>query len=122
MDPNVAEKLRLEFPDAEDLAWRRIYAGRTIFYDTKTHRRLPDFNDHQVLTTLMFAMSLTADWGATLKMSIEERKLWSRHFLIGASLLVFSLALLFNCFGDRNQNGIPDLVERITSALVAPIK
>jgi hypothetical protein len=81
MDPNTAQRLRLEFPEAEALAWDRIYAGRTIFFDTRTHRRLRGLSERQILTALIFARSLSADWGARLNFSTDEAQLWSRHFL-----------------------------------------
>jgi hypothetical protein len=114
MDPNVAAKLRNEFPDAEDLAWDRVYADGTIFYNTKTHRRLPGFTDRKILTALMFANSLAAGWGASLKFSIEEKKLWSRHFLIAAALVI--LGLFFNYFSDSDHDEIPDLIEQLLPA------
>src|ERR1700741_956848 len=102
MDPNIAEKLRSEFSDVEDLGWQRIYAARTISYDTSTHRRLPGWNDRKILSVLMFANSLAKEVGAEkLKMSIEEKKLWARHFLIAVVFL--GLCLFFNYFGDEDH-------------------
>jgi hypothetical protein len=80
VDPSIAARLRAEFSEAETLAWDRIYAGRTIFFDTRTHQRLRRFSERQVLTVLIFANALAADWGHILHLSSEEKKLWSRYF------------------------------------------
>lgn len=80
MDPEVRAKILADYPDAEEQTWRRIYAGRTIFYDTKTHQPRPHFTENQILAYLIYGNALAADWGCNLRLSSEEKKLWQRHF------------------------------------------
>jgi hypothetical protein len=74
------EKILAEFPTAEELAYRRIFSDRTIFFDTKEHQPLPEFSEAEILAALIMAQVQAREIGQMLKLTAEEKRLWNRHF------------------------------------------
>jgi hypothetical protein len=81
MDPKLAEKLRSEFPKGEALGWERLMAEHAMFWD-REHRRMTAFSDRQILIVLIWANFYAAQWGTTLHLHFDEKKLWKRHFMV----------------------------------------
>jgi hypothetical protein len=81
--PSLEETARARYPEADELAERRIWAMRTIFFDTKTHKRLPEYADAPeqfFLGVLIVANARALELGVQLRLSSEERKIWNRAF------------------------------------------
>ena len=76
----LIEKIMAEFPAAEQLAYQRILSGRTIFFDTESHRPLPQFSEVEILAALILAELQAREIGRTLKLSAEEKRIWDRRF------------------------------------------
>jgi hypothetical protein len=77
----LIEKILAEFPAAKDLAYRRIFAGRTIFFDAH-NRRLREFSERLILAVLILAQIYAREVGQTLKLTTPEKRIWDRHFSV----------------------------------------
>ena len=96
MDPEVAVKLRAEFPEGETWGWDRLVAERSIFWD-RDHKRLTNLTDRQILIALIWAQFYAGQWGAALKLYFDEGKLWRRHFAILSKVAALLLFLILWC-------------------------
>jgi hypothetical protein len=76
----LIEKILAEFPAANDLAYQRIFAGKTIFFDTATHKPLAEFPSDLVLASLIVAQAQAREIGRELRRTSEEKTFWDRHF------------------------------------------
>jgi hypothetical protein len=76
----LIEKILAEFPAANDLAYQRIFAGKTIFFDTATHKPLAEFSNDLILASLIVAQVQAREIGENLRLTAEEQPLWDRHF------------------------------------------
>ena len=80
--------LRQRFPEAEGLAFRRIFArGRTIFFDTKRHRLLPRSTEPEVFAALILAKTYVAQAGAVLELTDDEQKIFKGYSVRIPSLI-----------------------------------
>jgi hypothetical protein len=79
MDPDVAARLRAEFPEGETWGWQRILSEHSIFWNGN-HRRLTDLSDREILVALIWARVYAGKLGERLKLHFDEEKLWRRHF------------------------------------------
>jgi hypothetical protein len=75
MAEQFLDLLRARFPNAEALAFDRIFArGHTIFFDTPRRRLLPQFTEEEVFAALLIAKTWIAQTGGILELTkIEER-------------------------------------------------
>ena len=87
MDPRFLDKLREEFPDAEDLAYRRFMSERSIFWEGRNRRRYPKA---LIFAALVLACSYALSAGRTLKLILKEQLILNEHF---TKLLVFLISL-----------------------------
>ena len=91
------EILQGRFPQAVDLAFDRIFAGRSIFFDTKKHQAL--YAKDLIKAALYLAQHHAHEAGFSLVLNAEEKKLLQTTF--SGPLLVFCLSgilLLFQLY------------------------
>jgi hypothetical protein len=74
--------IRERFPEAERLAFERIFArGHTIFFEKKTRQLLPQFSEELVFAALMLAKAYCAELGLELVLTEAEERLF-KGFLV----------------------------------------
>jgi hypothetical protein len=118
MDPDVAERLRREFSDGEEWGWRSLKADHPIFWSHQ-HQRLTPLSEEEILIALIWKRYFARQWGADPHLYYDEKKLWQKHFkTVLRAAAVLLLALWYNYFGDRDHDGIPDVFERFTQAII----
>jgi hypothetical protein len=94
------EILEARFPQAPDLAVERIFAGRTIFFDTKHNR--PLYPKDVIKAALYLAQYYVHQAGLRLVMTEAEKNFLQKTF--GPLLaLSFSVALLLPSLYDHFQ-------------------
>jgi hypothetical protein len=82
MAESFLDILRERFPEAEGLAFDRIFArGHTIFFDTTNRRLLPQFTEPQVFAALILAKTYVAQAGAVLELTKAEERIF-RGYLV----------------------------------------
>jgi hypothetical protein len=75
--------LRQRFPEAEGLAFRRIFArGHTIFFEKGPRRRLlPQFTEELVFAALILAKTYVAQAGAELILTEAEERIFKGYLV-----------------------------------------
>ena len=82
MAESFLDLVRTQFPEAERLAFERIFArGHTIFFDTKTKRLLPGFNEPLVFAALILAKTYCAQAGAVLELTEAEERVFKGYLV-----------------------------------------
>jgi hypothetical protein len=76
----LIEKILAEFPAAKDLAYQRIFAGHSIFFNARTHRLLPQFSEALVFAALILAHVFAREIGEELNFTVYEKRIWDSHF------------------------------------------
>jgi len=79
MDPEIAEKLRREFPEGENWGWLSLLADHSIFW-TSDHQPLTQLSNRQILIALIWRHYFAKAWGKDPHLYFDEKKLWKRHF------------------------------------------
>jgi hypothetical protein len=75
----LRELLGEMFPEAYDLALKRIMAGQTIFFD---HDNQPLFSEEIIFGALLIAHAMVAKFKLQLRMVARENRIWRRRFLV----------------------------------------
>jgi hypothetical protein len=109
----LRELLGEMFSQAYELAVKRLLAGKDIFHDRENK---PLFSEELIFAALLIAHAMVAKLGLQLRLTDREKRIWRKRF-IAAALLI--LCLYFNYFGDRDHDGIPDLIERLIPAALS---
>ena len=76
-------KLLSEFPQSFEWAYQRLTSRGTIFFDTRTHRLLPEYQGQEVLIAqcLIAVVTYTSKrYGVTMKLSRDEKRLLAAFF------------------------------------------
>ena len=79
MDPEVAAKLRAEFPDGERWGWDSLLAEHSLFWNRR-RQRLTDLSDRQILIALIWRRIFARQLGETSHLFFKEKELWERYF------------------------------------------
>jgi hypothetical protein len=75
----LRELLGEMFPEAYDLALKRIMAGQTIFFD---HDNEPLFSEELIFGALLVAHAMVAKFKLQLRMTAREKRIWCKRFAI----------------------------------------
>jgi hypothetical protein len=75
----LRESLGEIFPEAQDLALKRIMAGQTIFFDRKNELL---FSEELIFAALFISHAMVAKLGLQLRMTAREKRIWSKRFVI----------------------------------------
>jgi hypothetical protein len=67
------------FPEAHDLALKRIMAGKDIFHD-REHK--PLYSEELIFAALLIAHGMVAKFGLQLRLSEREKRIWRKRFVI----------------------------------------
>ena len=88
---SFAEILAIRFPEAAELAFQRIFAGHSIFFDTKKHRAL--YAKDLIKAALWLAQYYAHQAGFCLLFSEAEKKILKNTFgpLLAICLLLSEL-------------------------------
>jgi hypothetical protein len=70
--------IRARHPEAEELAYDRIFARTTNLFNTRTHKALHP--EPLTLAVLYFANVYAHQTGSRLVLTSEEEKVWRRRF------------------------------------------
>ena len=79
MAESFLDLLRQRFPQAEALAVQRIFARRTIFFNTKNKTVLPGFTNDLVFAALLFALVYIREIGWTLELTETEKEFFGTY-------------------------------------------
>lgn len=79
MPESFLDLLRQRFPQAEELALERIFARRTIFFNTRTKAVLPQFTNDLVFAALLFALTYVREIGWTLELTEIEKEFFGTY-------------------------------------------
>jgi hypothetical protein len=75
----LRESLGELFPEAQDLALKRIMAGQTIFFD---HNNELLFSEGLIFAALFIGHAMVAKLGLQLRMTAREKRIWRKRFVI----------------------------------------
>jgi hypothetical protein len=75
----LRESLGELFPEAQDLALKRIMAGQTIFFDRKNE---PLFREELIFAALLIAHAMVAKLSLQLRMIDREKRIWRKRFVV----------------------------------------
>ena len=75
----LRESLGELFPEAQDLALKRIMAGKDIFHD-REHK--PLYSEEFIFAALFIAHGMVAKFGLQLRLSEREKRIWRKRFVI----------------------------------------
>lgn len=83
MAESFLDLLRQRFPQAEELAYQRIFArGHTIFFEKEKGKDLlPEFTEDLVFAVLILAKTYVAQSGAELVLTIREQNLFRGYMV-----------------------------------------
>jgi hypothetical protein len=78
---DINEQCLREFPEANNLAFKRLHHKGTIFFDTKTHRLLDGYRNQEqlVVYTLRLVVIYTRQMGIKFSLSRDEQRLLSSY-------------------------------------------
>jgi hypothetical protein len=80
MAESFLDLVRERYPNAEGLAFDRIFArGHTIFFDTNNRRLLPQFTKAEVFAALILAKTYVAQAGAELELTTLEKEIFKGY-------------------------------------------
>jgi hypothetical protein len=94
MDTWLRERIRERFPEAEALAFSRLYGRGTVLFDRKHKPRYPE---DLIAAVIHIAQNWANEAGLRLKLIAPEKRIMGRHFegmlawLSSAVLLLLSL-------------------------------
>lgn len=76
------DQIRVRFPNADELAFDRIFArGHTIFFDTRRRRLLPQFTEPEVFAVLILAKTYVAQAGGILELTEAEERIFKGYLV-----------------------------------------
>jgi hypothetical protein len=82
--------IRERFPEAERLAFERVFArGHNIFFDPVSKRMLPQFSEGLVYAALLLAKTYVAQVGAELVFTAAEERFFRGCLVPPAKLQSF---------------------------------
>jgi hypothetical protein len=99
MDTWLRERIRERFPEAEALAFSRLYGRGAVLFD-RNHK--PRYSEDLIAAVIHIAQSWANEAGLRLKLINPEKRIMQRYFE-GILAWSLSLALLLPCLYDAFQ-------------------
>jgi hypothetical protein len=99
MDAWLRERIRERFPQAEVLAFSRLYGRGTVLFDRKHKPRYPK---ELIAVVIHIAQSWANEAGLRLKLIAPEKRIMQRYFE-GMLAWLSSAVLLLSCLYDAFQ-------------------
>jgi hypothetical protein len=101
MDTWLRERIRERFPEAEALAFSRLYGRGTVLFDRKHKPRYPE---DLIAAVIHIAQSWAFEAGLRLKLIAPEKRIMARYFVLEKMLAwLVSVVLLLSCLYDAIQ-------------------
>ena len=82
MADSFLDLVRERFPEAENLAFQRIFArGHTIFFRKRTRELLPQFSEDLVFAALILAKTYVVQAGGELVLTEAEQRIFKGYLV-----------------------------------------